>query len=58
MQRTKEVVSKEYYKFGVLHSGRRYRRRNIGAEKGESRSEPKWIGTCAIVEIMEIPHIK
>jgi hypothetical protein len=31
----KEVVSKEEDYFGVIHNGRRYKRWNIGADKGE-----------------------
>jgi hypothetical protein len=41
-----------------LGSGRRYKRQNIGAEKGEPRSEPEWRGPCTIIQIVEIPHIK
>jgi len=43
MHRIKEVESEEEDKFGVLHSGRRYKRRKTGARKGESRNEPKRI---------------
>jgi len=58
MQRTEEVLSKEEDEFGVLHSGRRYKRRKTGDEKEEQCSEPEWIGPCAIFQTVEIPHIK
>jgi hypothetical protein len=58
MKRTKEFVSEEEYEFGVLCSGRRYKRRKTRVEKGESCSEPEWRGPCATIQILEIPHIK
>jgi hypothetical protein len=58
MQRTKEVVSKEEDEFGVLCSGRRYKRQNTRDEKGESCIDLEWRGPCAIVQIVEIAHIK
>jgi hypothetical protein len=33
MQRTKEVISEEEDDFGVLRSGRRYKRKKTGVEK-------------------------
>jgi hypothetical protein len=34
------------------------RRKNIGAEKGESLSEPEGRGPYAIIQIVEIPHLR
>jgi hypothetical protein len=43
MSRTEEVVLEEEDDFGVLHNERRYKRQNIGAEKGESCIAPEGI---------------
>jgi hypothetical protein len=58
MQRNEEGVSEEEDEFGVLHSGRRYKRLKTGAEKGESHSEFERREPCTIVQIIEIPHIE
>jgi hypothetical protein len=44
-----EGIPEEEYKFGVLHRGRRYKRKNTGAGKGESHSEPEGREPCTIV---------
>jgi hypothetical protein len=47
MQRNEEGIPEEEDEFGVLHSGRRYKRLKTGAEKGESCSEYEKRVTCA-----------
>ena len=54
MQRNEEGVSKEEYDFGVLCSGRRYKRLKIGAEEGEPCSECERREPSTIVQIVEI----
>ena len=44
MQRNEEGVSEEEDEFGVLRSGRRYKRQNIGDKKGEPCSDLEWRG--------------
>jgi hypothetical protein len=58
MQRNEEVVSEEKDEFGVLRSGKRYKRLKTWVEKGESHSEPKGREPYGIVQIIEIPYIK
>ena len=58
MQRTEEVVSEEEDEFGVLRSGRKYKRRKTGVEKGEPRSELEGRVPCATIQIVEIPYIE
>jgi hypothetical protein len=58
MQRTEEGITEEEDEFGLLHGERRYKRKKTGVEKGESRSEPKGIEPYAIVQIVDIPHIR
>jgi hypothetical protein len=43
-----EGIPEEEYKFGVLHGGSTYKRRNNGVEKGESCSDPKGREPCTI----------
>jgi hypothetical protein len=52
----RKVYQKKKMKFGVLCSGRRYKRLKTGAEEGESCSEYERRVPCAIVQIIEIPH--
>jgi hypothetical protein len=56
MKRNKEGIPKEEDEFGVLRSGRRYKRLKTRAEKVESCSEYERGVPYAIVQIVEIPH--
>jgi hypothetical protein len=54
MKRNEEGIPEEEDEFGVLHSGRRYKRFKTGADKGESRSEYERRVPCTIFQIVEI----
>jgi hypothetical protein len=53
-----EDILEEGYEFGELHRGRRYKRKNIEAERRESCSDPEGIEPCALVSIMEVPYLR
>ena len=50
-------IPEEEYEFGVLHEGRKYKRKNPGAEKRESRSNIERREPCKTIQIVEIPYI-
>jgi hypothetical protein len=59
MQRVKEgIPEEEEEEFGEMCKGRRYKRRKVGAKRGVSHSEPEGRGPYAIIQIMDIPHIR
>ena len=58
MQRNEEGVSEEEYEFGVICSGRRYKRLNMEVYKGESHSEFERREPCVIVQIIKILHLE
>ena len=57
-KRNKEYISEEEDDFGVLCSGRRYKRLNIEVYKGESHSDFERREPWEIVQIIKIPHLK
>jgi hypothetical protein len=44
-----EGIPEEDYEFGELSRGRRYKRKNIGDEKGGPHSEPEGREPCTLV---------
>jgi len=56
MQRNEEGILEEEDEFGVMCSGRRYKRLKFGDEKGESCNEYESREHCTIVQIIEILH--
>jgi hypothetical protein len=58
MQRNKEGALEEEDEFGVLCSGRRYKRFNIGDEKRDLHNEYEKREPCVLIHIIEIPHTK
>jgi hypothetical protein len=58
MQRNEEGISEEEDEFGVMSNGRRYMRLKTRAKKGDLRNEFERREPCAIVQIVEILHIK
>jgi hypothetical protein len=53
-----EGIPEEEEEFGELHKGRRYKRKKTRARKGESHNESEGRGPCAIIQIVDIPHIR
>jgi len=58
MHTNKESISEKEDKFGVLCSGRRYKRLKTRVEKGDPHSELERKEPCAIVHIVEIMYIE